>query len=149
MSHFYNKFHHRETLPCAIQNCHPANWPIRLLEFNMRYNKWKCGICLFSRLFHVRGKMWKTRKKILLCNVLYTWAKYFPKMRGSAPDTGISWCGILDPPLTLVSADVAFWIRPWHWYQLMWHSGSAPDTGISWCGILDPPLSLVSADVAF
>ena len=34
-----NKFHRRETLPCDIQNCHPANWPIRLLEINMRYNK--------------------------------------------------------------------------------------------------------------
>ena len=28
MSHFYNKFHRRKTLPCDIQNCHPANWPI-------------------------------------------------------------------------------------------------------------------------
>ena len=36
MSHFYNKVYRRETLPCDIQNCHPANWPIRLLEINMR-----------------------------------------------------------------------------------------------------------------
>ena len=41
MSHFYNKFYRCETLPCDIQNCHPANWPIRLLEINMRYNKMK------------------------------------------------------------------------------------------------------------
>ena len=27
------------SLPCDIQNCHPAIWPIRLLEINMRYNK--------------------------------------------------------------------------------------------------------------
>ena len=38
MSHFYNKFQRRETLPCDIQNCQPANWPISLLEINMRYN---------------------------------------------------------------------------------------------------------------
>ena len=25
MSHFYNEFHRRETLPCDIQNFHPAN----------------------------------------------------------------------------------------------------------------------------
>ena len=25
MSHFYNKFHRRETLPCDIQNCHLEN----------------------------------------------------------------------------------------------------------------------------
>ena len=41
MSHFYNEFHRRETLPCEIQNCHPANRPIRLLEINMGYNKLK------------------------------------------------------------------------------------------------------------
>ena len=38
MSHFYNKFNRREIFPRDIQNCHPANWPIRLLEINMRYN---------------------------------------------------------------------------------------------------------------
>ena len=42
MSHFYNKFHHRETLPCDIQNGQPANWPIRLLEIKVRYNKCNC-----------------------------------------------------------------------------------------------------------
>ena len=41
MSHFYNKFHRRYTLPCDIQNCYPANWPIKLLEINMRYNNTK------------------------------------------------------------------------------------------------------------
>ena len=39
---FYNKFHRRETLLYDIQNCHPANWPIRLLEINMRYNNVDC-----------------------------------------------------------------------------------------------------------
>ena len=38
MSHFYNKFYRRQTLPCDIQNCHPVNWPIGLLGFNIRYN---------------------------------------------------------------------------------------------------------------
>ena len=38
MSNFYNKFHRCETLLCDIQNCHTANWPIKLLEINMRYN---------------------------------------------------------------------------------------------------------------
>ena len=42
MSHLYTKFHRRETLPCDIQNCHPANWQIRLLEINMRYNNRDC-----------------------------------------------------------------------------------------------------------
>ena len=50
MYHFYNKFHRRETLPCDIQNCHPANWPIRLLEINMRYNKGKCHRIVHSAL---------------------------------------------------------------------------------------------------
>ena len=36
----YAIFHRRETLPCNIQNCHPAKSPIRLLEINMRYNKY-------------------------------------------------------------------------------------------------------------
>ena len=45
MSHFYNKFNRREKLPCDIENCHPANWPIRLLEINMRYNKKVCLPC--------------------------------------------------------------------------------------------------------
>ena len=39
MSHFYNKFHCCEIFPRDIQNCHPAHWPIILLEINMRYNK--------------------------------------------------------------------------------------------------------------
>ena len=38
---FLQQISPRETLPCDIQNCHPANWPIRLLEINMRYNKHK------------------------------------------------------------------------------------------------------------
>ena len=40
MSFFYNKFYRIETLPCDIQNCHPANWPIILLEINMSFDKY-------------------------------------------------------------------------------------------------------------
>ena len=42
MSHFYNKISPFGTLPCDIQNCHLANWQIRLLQINMRYNKYIC-----------------------------------------------------------------------------------------------------------
>ena len=35
------KIHRCEALPCDIQNCHPANWPMKLLEINLRYNKSK------------------------------------------------------------------------------------------------------------
>ena len=81
MSHFYNKFHRPETLPCDIQNCqlvnrpirllefnmrcnnqncHPANWPITLLEINMRYNKTKC---VWETLFPCDNKV----QMILTC----------------------------------------------------------------------------------
>ena len=43
MSHFYHEFQRLETLPCDIQNCLPANSPIRLLEINMRYNNLQCN----------------------------------------------------------------------------------------------------------
>ena len=42
MSHLYNKIHRCETLPCDIQNCHPAIRPIRLLDINMRYTNVDC-----------------------------------------------------------------------------------------------------------
>ena len=75
MSHFYNKFHRRETLSCDIQNCHPANWPIRLLEINMRYNKtnWryikKYIYYNFQSIYyictHVRGNRFKMQQRFL------------------------------------------------------------------------------------
>ena len=62
MSHFYNKFHCLETLPCDIQNCHPANLAITLLEMNMRYNnrRWS-DLCEKNTSEIV--KMWMWNKK--------------------------------------------------------------------------------------
>ena len=34
-------------MPCDFHNCHPAIWPIRLLEINMRYNKY--AFCILRR----------------------------------------------------------------------------------------------------
>ena len=45
MSHFYNKFHRCEILPCDIQNCDLANWPIRLLEIRYNNCRWSMFQC--------------------------------------------------------------------------------------------------------
>ena len=63
MSHFYSKFHRRETLLCDIQNCHPANWPIRLLEINMRYNNVTCQYSL------------EFKNQIVLVHLCITWSQ--------------------------------------------------------------------------
>ena len=74
MSHFYNKFHRHKTLPCDIQNCPPANWPIRLLEINMRYNNvdchpWESIVNLGSALVYVSSGWQSTMSPRKECDI--------------------------------------------------------------------------------
>ena len=66
----YPEFHHRETLSCDIQNCHPANWPIRLLEINMRYKKRLSHILELYDIFQFAREFLLIHKYDLVCKSL-------------------------------------------------------------------------------